>query len=119
MQQELEIDPANAAAEYVSGELARQMEDFPAAEQHFTRATRLEPGFADAYVGLGMSRVAQKKYQEAIAPLETAVKLQPGNPVAHYGLGTAYARTGRKEDAERQFALQQQAAGGQGDKNPQ
>jgi len=119
LQQELEIDPANAGAEYVSGELARQMEDFPAAEQHFTRATTLEPGFADAYVGLGMSRVAQKKYQEAIAPLETAVKLQPGNPVAHYGLGTAYARTGRKEDAERQFALQQQAAGGQGDKNPQ
>ena len=122
LQQELEIDPANAGAEYVSGELARQMEDFPAAEQHFTRATTLEPTFADAYVGLGMSLVAQKKYQQAIAPLESAVKLEPGNPVAHYGLGTAYARTGRKEDAERQFALQQQAAehsGGQGDKNPQ
>ena len=122
LQQELEIDPANAGAEYVSGELARQTEDFAGAEQHFTRATTLEPSFGDAYVGLGMSRVAQKKYQEAIAPLEAAVKLEPGNPVAHYGLGTAYARTGRKEDAERQFALQQQAAehaGGQGDKNPQ
>ena len=122
LQQELEIDPANAGAEYVSGELARQTEDFPAAEQHFTRATTLDPNFADAYVGLGMSLVAQKKYQQAIAPLEAAVKLQPESPVAHYGLGTAYARTGRKEDAERQFALQQQAAehaGGQGEKNPQ
>jgi tetratricopeptide (TPR) repeat protein len=122
LQQELEIDPANAGAEYVSGELARQAEDFPAAEQHFARAKTLDPGFADAYLGLGMSLVAEKKYQEAIAPLETAVKLQPGNPVAHYGLGTAYSRTGRKEDAERQFALQQQAAeqtGGEGEKNPQ
>jgi tetratricopeptide (TPR) repeat protein len=121
LQQELEIDPANAGAEYVSGELARQAEDFPGAEQHFARAKTLDPSFADAYVGLGMSLVAEKKYQEAIAPLEAAVKLQPGNPVAHYGLGTAYARTGRKEDAERQFALQQQAAehAGQGDKNPQ
>ena len=122
LQEELEIDPANAGAEYVSGELARQTEDFPAAEQHFTRATTLDPNFADAYVGLGMSLVAQKKYQQAIAPLEAAVKLQPESPVAHYGLGTAYARTGRKEDAERQFALQQQAAehaGAQGEKNPQ
>jgi tetratricopeptide (TPR) repeat protein len=122
LQQELEIDPANAGAEYVSGELARQAEDFPAAEQHFARATKLDPSFADAYVGLGMSLVAEKKYQEAIAPLEAAVKLEPRNPLAHYGLGTAYARTGRKEDAERQFALQQQAterAGGQGGKNPQ
>ena len=122
LQQELEIDPANAGAEYIFGELARQAQDFPAAEQHFGRAKTLDPSFADAYVGLGMSLVAEKKYQEAIAPLEAAVKLQPGNPVAHYGLGTAYARTGRKEDAERQFALQQQAAeqtGGQGGKNPQ
>jgi tetratricopeptide (TPR) repeat protein len=122
LQQELEIDPANAGAEYISGELARQAEDFTTAEQHFARATKLDANFADAFVGLGMSLVAQKKYQQAIAPLESAVKLQPGSPVAHYGLGTAYARTGRKEDAERQFALQQLAAdqnGGQGAKNPQ
>jgi len=121
LQQELEIDPANAGAEYVSGELARQAEDFQGAEQHFSRAKTLDPNFADAYVGLGMSLVAEKKYQDAIAPLEAAVKLQPGNPVAHYGLGTAYARTGRKEDAERQFALQQQAAeqtGGHRNENP-
>jgi tetratricopeptide (TPR) repeat protein len=122
LQQELEIDPANAGAEYISGELARQSEDFAAAEQHFARASKLDPNFADAFVGLGMSLIAQKKYQQAIAPLESAVKLQPGSPVAHYGLGTAYARTGRKEDAERQFALQQQATestGGQGGKSPQ
>jgi Flp pilus assembly protein TadD len=69
-----------------------------------------------------MSLLAQKNYAEAVAPLETAVKLEPANPAAHYSLATAYARTGRKQDAEREFALQQQAAGaagGQGAHNPQ
>jgi tetratricopeptide (TPR) repeat protein len=122
LQAELEIDPTNAGAEYVLGELARQAQDLPAAVQHFSKATQLEPNFADAYLGLGMSLLTGKQYTEAVAPLEKAVKLQPGNPAGHYSLATAYARTGRKEDAEREFALQQQAAdhaGGQGAPNPQ
>jgi tetratricopeptide (TPR) repeat protein len=120
--QELEIDPANAGAEYVLGELARQANDFPEAIQHFSKATKFDPNFADAYLGLGVSLLTEKKYAEAVAPLEMAVKLQPGNPAGHYSLATAYARTGRKEDAQREFALQQQAAdrtGNQGAPNPQ
>jgi tetratricopeptide (TPR) repeat protein len=113
--QELEIDPTNAGAHYVLGELARQANNFPDAIDNFIKATKYDPGFADAYLGLGTSLLAEKKYDEAIAPLETAVKLQPGNPAAHYNLATAYARTGRKEDAQREFALQQRASnpGGQ------
>jgi tetratricopeptide (TPR) repeat protein len=121
LQQELAIDPANAGAEYVLGELARQGQDFAEAVRHFTKATELNPKFADAYLGLGMSQLAEKNYVEAVAPLEAAVKLQPENPAAHYGLATAYGRTGRKEDAQREFALQQQAAermGGPGSQNP-
>ncbi len=110
LQEELEIDPSNAGAEYISGELARQTKDLPAAVEYFTRATKLDPTFGNAYLGLGMSLLAEKDYEAAIAPFETAVKLQPGNPAAHYGLATAYARTGHKEAAEREFALQQQAA---------
>jgi Tfp pilus assembly protein PilF len=122
LQAELEIDPSNAGAEYVLGELARQAQDLPAAVQHFSKAIQLETSFADAYLGLGMSLLAGKQYADAVAPLEKAVKLQPGNPAAHYSLATAYARTGRKEDADREFALQQQAtdrAGGQGAQKPQ
>ncbi|MGC2398243.1 MAG: tetratricopeptide repeat protein, partial [Acidobacteriaceae bacterium] len=60
-----------------------------------------------AYLGLGMSLLAQKNYADAVPPLEKAVKLQPANPAGHYSLATAYARTGRKEEADREFALQQ------------
>lgn len=122
LQAELAIDPANAGAEYVLGELARQVQDLPDAEQHFSKATQLEADFADAYLGLGMALEEEKKYAEAVAPLEKAVKLQPGNPMGHYSLANAYSRTGRKQEAEHEFALQQQAAdraGGQGAQNPQ
>jgi len=122
LQQELEIDPANAGAEYVLGELARQAQDLPEAVKHFSKATELDPNFSDAYLGLGMALLAEKKYPEAVAPLEKAVKLQPANPAGHYSLATAYARTGRREDAEREFALQQKTAGpagGQGAQPPQ
>lgn len=122
LQEELQIDPSNAGAEYVSGELARQAQDFPGAVQHFTRATQLDANFADAWLGLGMSLVAEKEYASAIAPLKTAVRLAPGNPAGHYALATAYARTGNKEAAEREFALQQQAnqnSANPGEKAPQ
>ena len=121
LQQELEIDPANAGAEYILGELSRQAGAFPEAVEHFTKATKFDPNFADAYLGLGVSLLTEKKYTGAVPPLEMAVKLQPGNPAGHYNLATAYARTGRKEDAERELALQKEIeehSGGQGGQNP-
>jgi Tfp pilus assembly protein PilF len=119
LQQELEIDPTNAGAEYVLGELARHAQDLSEAEQHFSKAIKLDPNFGEAYLGLGMTLLAEKKFPEAVSPLETAVKAQPGNPAAHYSLATAYSRTGRKQEAEREFALQQQTSGNSGDQNPQ
>jgi tetratricopeptide (TPR) repeat protein len=122
LQAELEIDPANAGAEYVLGELARQAQDAPEAIKHFSKATEFDRNFADAYLGLGMALLAEKKYQEAVAPLEKAVKLQPENPAGHYSLATAYARTGRREDADKEFELQQKAtkpAGTPGAQAPQ
>jgi tetratricopeptide (TPR) repeat protein len=104
-EQELEIDPSNAGAEYVLGALARQNQEWGEAIAHFARATKLDAGFADAFLGLGAALISVKQFNEAIPPLETAVKLQPQNPDAHYNLATAYSRAGRKEDAAKQFAI--------------
>jgi tetratricopeptide (TPR) repeat protein len=107
-QQELEIDPNNAGAEYVLGELARQESQWPEAIAHFRRAAKLDAGFGDAYLGLGLSLMSAKQFSEAVPPLETAVKLEPRNPAAHYNLAMAYNRAGRKEDADREFAVHRQ-----------
>ena len=53
MDQEIEIDPSNAGAEYVLGELARQAGQWPEAVGHFSRASKLDAGFGDAFLGLG------------------------------------------------------------------
>ena len=107
-QQELKIDPNNAGAEYVLGELARQAQQFDVAIQHFSRASQLDPGFGDAFLGLGSSLLSAKRFAEAIPPLENAVKLEPQNPGAHYNLAMAFSRAGRKQDADREFAVHRQ-----------
>jgi tetratricopeptide (TPR) repeat protein len=109
-QEELKMDPNNAGAEYVMGELAREDEQWPAAIEHFGRAARLDAGFADAFIGYGRSLLAGGRAADAVAPLQTAAKLQPDNPAAHFYLATAYRRTGRKPDADREFVLYHQAS---------
>jgi len=111
LDQELKINPSNAPAEYILGELARQTQQWDEAVEHFSRAATLDPSFGDAFLGMGTSLVAARKFSDAIAPLESAVKLQPGNPTAHYSLATAYSRTGRKMDASREFAIHRQLTG--------
>src|SRR5215831_10152857 len=107
---ELKIDPRNAGAEYILGQLARQSQQWDAAIEHFSRASKLDTNFADAFMGLGLSLNAASRFAEAIPPLETAVKMQPDNPAGHYQLAIAYNRVGRKEDAKREAQLQKEAA---------
>jgi len=107
---ELEIDPRNANAEYVLGELARDANDLSSATRHYTRATNLDTSFAEAYLGLGMSLVASKRFPEAIPPLEKYEKLAPDSPTGHFQLALAYAGAGRKDDANREAALQRESA---------
>lgn len=107
-QEELKIDPSNAGAEYVLGEMARQDSQWNDAIQHFSRATQLDAGFGDAYLGLGSALLSAKRFSDAVGPLQTAVKLEPRNPGAHYNLATALTRAGRKEEADREFAIHRQ-----------
>ena len=102
---ELQLDPANAAAEYELGEMARQARQWNEAIERFRRAAQLDPEFAEALIGLGKSLVSANRAAEAVAPLEAAVKLAPDNPVAHYQLSFAYRRLGREEEAKRELAL--------------
>ncbi len=79
-QAELKTNPNNAGAEYILAEIARQQEQWPEAVDHFGRATQLDNGFADAFIGLGRSLMGSGQDSKAIAPLEHAIQLQPPNP---------------------------------------
>jgi tetratricopeptide (TPR) repeat protein len=107
---ELEIDPNNATAEYVLGELAKGDGDLPTAVTHYTRATKIDAGFSEAFLGLGSALVERKQFTEAIPPLETYEKMAPDSPTGHYQLALAYNGAGRKDDANREAALQRDTA---------
>lgn len=109
-EEELKVDPNNAAAEFLLGETARQAGQWDEAIAHFSQALKLDQGFQEAYLALGMSLNSAAKFPEAIAPLQSYVKLQPDDPAGHYQLATAYARTGHRQEAEREMALQREAA---------
>lgn len=103
-EEELKTDPGNAAAEYELGEMAREARQWGQAIEHFERAARLASQFTEALIGLGKSLVSAGRAQEAVAPLEKAVKLEPQNPNAHYQLSFAYRRLGREEEARKELA---------------
>ncbi len=108
--EEVKIDPDNAAAEFMLGEIARQAGQWDQAIAHFSRASKLDEGFQEAFLALGMSLNSAGKFSDAITPLRSYVKMQPGDPAGHYQLATAYARTGQKADADREMTLQREAA---------
>jgi predicted Zn-dependent protease len=109
-EEELKVDPNNASAEFMLGETARQAGQWDEAIARFSKATHDDVGFDEAYLALGMSLNSAGKFADAVAPLETYVKRQSGDPAGHYQLATAYARTGRKSDADKELALQREAA---------
>lgn len=109
-QEELEIDPRNTAAEYVLGQLAADSSDFSTAIRHFSRATELDASFTEAYLGWGTALNSAKRFSEAIFPLEKYEKMAPDSPTGHYQLALAYAGAGRREDANREAALQRQTS---------
>jgi tetratricopeptide (TPR) repeat protein len=109
-EQELQLDPNNPGAEYVLAGLARRDARLEEAIQHYSRASQLDPTLGDAFLGLGAALVDARRFAEAVPQLERAVKLEPQNPTAHFQLATAYSRSGRKDDADREFAVHRDLA---------
>jgi len=106
LEKELETDPHNAGAEFILGEIAKKASDWNQATAHFSRAATIDPNFGDAFMEWGFALISSREYEKAVAPLQAAVRMQPGNPSAHYNLGMALSRTGRTAEAEKEFAVQ-------------
>ncbi len=101
-EQELAVSPQNAEAEYELGEIARHRAEFEQAVEHFTRAVRYHPEFAEAEIGLARSLISLGRSSEALAPLQVAVRSEPENEVPHYLLASVYRKQGDawREDQE-------------------
>ena len=100
LKQELAISPNHVPAlAAIAGEYLKR-ED-PAAAQPFAEsAARLAPTDFAARTAYGRTLTQLNDLPGAMRELETAVKLAPDSPHARFALAAAYARAGRKQDAE-------------------
>lgn len=85
---------------YYLGLVAQEQNDDPRAIVLFEKAVQKLPSYSHARVALGASYMKLKNYTRARQELETAVKLDPDEPTAHYNLALLYARI--KEPAKAQ-----------------
>jgi tetratricopeptide (TPR) repeat protein len=99
---ELALNPSDAVAEYQVAQILMAKQEKQQAAPHFERAAELRPDFPEALIAVAKLRSDAKRYADAIALLERAVKLQPRNETAHYNLMMAYRNGGRAADAQRE-----------------
>jgi tetratricopeptide (TPR) repeat protein len=79
--------------------------DFKTAEEHYQKALALQPKDSDAKTGLAIVLISVNRTNEAISLLESAVKDDPTNVVAHYRLSTLYRRVGRTADSQHELDI--------------
>jgi len=77
--------------------------EFRTAEEDYQKALTLQPADSDARTGLAIVLISLNRTEEAISLLETAVKDDPTNIVAHFRLSGLYRRAGRTADSDREM----------------
>jgi Flp pilus assembly protein TadD len=95
-------DPTNPAPELSARNLgAAYLEEkrWPDAASWFRSSLGRNAQLTDAHLGLSDALLAQGRTEEAVRALEEAVKGTPDNPALLMGLGQAYYRAGRFNEA--------------------
>jgi tetratricopeptide (TPR) repeat protein len=85
------------------GEVLAARGDFKAAQEAYNKALALQPGDAETKTDLAIALISTNQQKEAIPLLESAIKDDPTNIVAHYRLSGLYRRAGRLADAKHEM----------------
>jgi tetratricopeptide (TPR) repeat protein len=109
-----ELQPRNARALYYyamslwKGRRAQDANvDFQQIETLLKKSIDLDSGFPEAHLQLGNLYSEQKKDALAVPQYERALALNTDLADAHYRLGQAYVRTGKKQQAQQQLEIYQ------------
>jgi Flp pilus assembly protein TadD len=90
---------------YYLGLVAQEQNDDARAIPLFEKAVQKLPNYAHARIALGSSYMKLRNYTRAREELETAVKLDPDEPKAHYNLALLYARLKEPERAQQEMKI--------------
>lgn len=105
LRRETELQPDAVFAHLeIAFELLRRG-DNAGARTSAERAVALAPGLFAAQNALGRALVELGDLERGTTALEAAARLAPDSPEMHFSLARAYAKAGRKEDADRERAI--------------
>lgn len=85
------------------GEQAAARGDFKAAQDAYKKALALQPADSDAQTDLAIALISVNQPDQAVPLLESAIKDDPSNIIAHYRLSGLYRKAGRTADAKREM----------------
>lgn len=95
----LEKHPSHAGLNHITATVLLALNKHEQAAYHGERAAAADPGDARAHLAYGSALVALNRIGEALAPLETAARLDADNPEVLAALGTACSRVGQYDRA--------------------
>ena len=100
----IELDPTHVPALVGLATIYRKNGEFATARDYAERAVKAGPNDFVTHIALGRALIDLDDFPRAALEFETAVRLQPNNPEAHFSLASAYMRLGRRAEAERENA---------------
>ena len=103
------LQPDNPRAHYFHAvaleKLHRGEADFAARERELTLALKLDAGFGDAYLHLGLLQTEKRDYPGAVASLQKAIEYTPLPDEAHLRLAQVYREMGETGKAHAESQL--------------
>jgi tetratricopeptide (TPR) repeat protein len=94
-----DLNPSSALARFQVGRDLETRGRFAAARDAYERATGIDPGLVEAYVGAGNAASKLGDYDRAAASFAEALRRDPGNRVARHGLAGAHLLRGQYDEA--------------------
>lgn len=95
----IELDPADAAAQFNLGNVLLTLGRPAAAAERFAQAAALDPGMAIAWFNLAHARDEEGRAAEAAEALRSAIAADPAYADAYFNLADLCERLGRGEEA--------------------
>ncbi len=94
--QGLNIGPLGSEfqAHMAAAKQAQEAQDYATAEKEYLALLKLDPGFAEIHMNLGLIYQLQDRQAEAIRQFRAALKLKPSLTGANFFLGVNYCRQG-------------------------
>jgi cytochrome c-type biogenesis protein CcmH/NrfG len=111
LEKEVKVNPLDGETYDRMGDAYLRNGDFARAQLVLDRAVLLEPNASGPYILLGKTLLEEKDPVTATLYLERAVKMDPSNSMTHMLLGRAFAASGRRDDANREFEALQKLQG--------